>query len=263
MDAARRCCPTWSTCVGTLHRHPELGLELPLTQAAVLDALDGLGLEVTVGERLSSVVADLGRCPTGPTIVLRGDMDALPMPEDTGLDFASRPVDTMHACGHDAHTSMLVGAARLLAARRESSRTVRFMFQPGEEGDGGAELMIDDGVLDGVDGAFAMHVAPNVPVGVVAWKRRRSAGLGGRAGDHRHGPRRPCLDTALGHRSGAGGVRDRPGSAVDDHPDRRRVRSGGADGEPVQLGHGHQRDRGPDRTSGDPADGLRTHAGQP
>jgi hippurate hydrolase len=155
----------------TLHRHPELGLDLPRTQAAVLDALDGLGLELTVGERLSSVVADLDGGRPGPTILLRGDMDALPMPEDTGLDFASTVDNTMHACGHDAHTAMLVGAARLLAARRdELAGRVRFMFQPGEEGSGGAAIMIDDGVLDGVDGAFAIHVAPNVPAGIVAWK---------------------------------------------------------------------------------------------
>jgi amidohydrolase len=155
----------------TLHRHPELGLDLPRTQAAVLDALDGLGLELTVGERLSSVVADLDGGRPGPTILLRGDMDALPMPEDTGLEFASKVDNTMHACGHDAHTAMLVGAARLLAARRdELAGRVRFMFQPGEEGSGGAAIMIDDGVLDGVDGAFAIHVAPNVPAGIVAWK---------------------------------------------------------------------------------------------
>ncbi len=154
-----------------LHVHPEIGLDLPRTQAAVLDALDGLGLEISVGERLSSVVADLQGGRPGPTILLRGDMDALPMTEDTGLDFASSTGDTMHACGHDAHTAMLVGAARLLAARREDlPGRVRFMFQPGEEGSGGAALMIDDGVLDGVDGAFAIHVAPNVPAGIVAWK---------------------------------------------------------------------------------------------
>lgn len=154
-----------------LHLHPELGLDLPRTQAAVLDALEGLDLTLTVGERLSSVVADLEGGRPGPTILLRGDMDALPMSEDTGLDFASRTGDTMHACGHDAHTAMLVGAARLLAARREElPGRVRFMFQPGEEGSGGAALMMEDGVLDGVDGAFAIHVAPNVPAGIVAWK---------------------------------------------------------------------------------------------
>ncbi len=154
-----------------LHRHPELGLELPRTQAAVLDALDDLGLEISVGEQLSSVVADLHGGRPGPTVLLRGDMDALPMPEDTGLEFASTVENTMHACGHDAHTAMLVGAARLLAAHRdELAGNVRFMFQPGEEGSGGAALMIDEGVLDGVDGAFAIHIAPNVPAGIVAWR---------------------------------------------------------------------------------------------
>ena len=154
-----------------LHRHPELGLSLPRTQQAVLGAIDALGLEVRTGEGLSSVVADLDTGRPGPTILLRGDMDALPMPEDTGLEFASERGDAMHACGHDAHTAMLVGAARLLAERREElSGRVRFMFQPGEEGDGGAPIMIEEGVLDGVDAAFAIHVAPNVPTGIVGWK---------------------------------------------------------------------------------------------
>ena len=155
----------------TLHRHPELGLDLPRTQAAVLESLDGLGLQVRTGSALSSVVADLEGGSPGPTILLRGDMDALPMPEDTGLDFASGVDNTMHACGHDAHTAMLVGAARLLAARRDTlAGRVRFMFQPGEEGDGGAVHMIDEGVLDGVDAAFAIHVAPNLWSGSVAYR---------------------------------------------------------------------------------------------
>jgi amidohydrolase len=154
-----------------LHRHPELGLDLPRTQAAVLDALDDLGLEVRTGHGLTSVVADLRGGADGPTVLLRGDMDALPMPEDTGLDFASTIDNTMHACGHDAHTAMLVGAARLLASRREAlPGRVRFMFQPGEEGDGGAAQMIDEGVLDGVSGAFALHVAPNLWSGTVAFR---------------------------------------------------------------------------------------------
>jgi len=154
-----------------LHRHPELGLDLPHTQAAVLESLEGLGLEVSVGEGLSSIVADLDGGLDGPTILLRGDMDALPMPEDTGLDFASELPNVMHACGHDAHTAMLAGAARLLSGVRDQlPGRVRFMFQPGEEGTGGARIMIDEGVLDGVDAAFAMHVAPNVPAGTVVWK---------------------------------------------------------------------------------------------
>ena len=171
LDTARELLPDVVDLRRQLHRHPELGLELPRTQSAVLDALDGLGLEISVGERLSSIVADLRGGRPGPTVLLRGDMDALPMPEDTGLDFASTVDNTMHACGHDAHTAMLVGAARLLSARRDDlAGNVRFMFQPGEEGSGGAALMIDEGVLDGVDAAFAMHIAPNVPSGIVAWR---------------------------------------------------------------------------------------------
>jgi hippurate hydrolase len=160
----------------TLHEHPELGLELPFTQERVLEAIDGLGLDVQVGETTTSVVATLDGAHPGPTILLRGDMDALPMPEDTGLDFSSRVEGAMHACGHDLHTTMLVGAARLLAARRsELAGSVRFMFQPGEEGHHGARYMLDEGLLDAdpdrpVTGAFALHVFSVLPAGVVALK---------------------------------------------------------------------------------------------
>lgn len=149
-----------------LHAHPELGLDLPHTQAAVEEFLDGLELRVRRGVALTSVVADLETGRPGPTILLRGDMDALAMPEDTGLDFASEVEGRMHACGHDAHTAMLAGAARVLAGNRDQlCGRVRFMFQPGEEGHGGAAVMIDEGVLDGVDAAFAMHVTPNLASG--------------------------------------------------------------------------------------------------
>jgi hippurate hydrolase len=156
-----------------IHRTPELGLVLPETQAAVLDAIDGFGLDVRTGTSVSSVVADL-HGEDGPVVLLRADMDALPMPEDTGLDFASGVDGCMHACGHDAHTAMLVGATRLLHARRsELAGTVRLMFQPGEEGHHGARYMIDEGVLDGdnpVAAAFALHVSPNLPSGTI-WTR--------------------------------------------------------------------------------------------
>jgi amidohydrolase len=155
-----------------IHRHPELGLTLPRTQAAVLEALDGLGLDVRTGQRTTSVVARLTGARPGPTILLRGDMDALPMPEDTGLPFASEVPNTMHACGHDGHTAMLAGAARLLARRRDSlAGSVLFMFQPGEEGYHGARVMIEEGLLDGPDaptGAFAMHVTHRRPAGVIS-----------------------------------------------------------------------------------------------
>jgi amidohydrolase len=151
-----------------IHRAPELGLHLPRTQERVLDAIDGLGLVVSTGDEVTSVVADLAGEHAGPTVLLRADMDALPMPEDTGLEFASEIDGCMHACGHDAHTAMLVGAVRLLHARRASLRgTVRLMFQPGEEGFHGARFMIDEGALDGVAAGFALHVSPNLPAGSV------------------------------------------------------------------------------------------------
>ncbi len=152
-----------------IHAEPEIGLDLPLTQTRVLDALaDVDGLDVTVGSGLSSVVATLGGDAEGPTILLRADMDALPMPEDTGLEFASRHPGVMHACGHDAHVAMLYGAVRLLADRRRDLRgTVKFVFQPGEEGYAGARRCIDEGLLrdPDVDAAFALHISPNLPSG--------------------------------------------------------------------------------------------------
>jgi len=155
-----------------IHRRPELGLHLPATQATVLGAIDGLELEVRTGNRTTSVVASLDGSRPGPTLLLRADMDALPMPEDTGLEFASEIDGAMHACGHDAHVAMLVGAARLLAGRRDQlAGRVLFMFQPGEEGHHGARIMIEEGLLDGNQApaaAFAIHTSPKRRAGVVA-----------------------------------------------------------------------------------------------
>src|SRR5213594_4290499 len=155
-----------------VHRHPELGLVLPRTQATVLEALAGLPLDVRTGQRTTSVVARLAGARPGPTILLRADMDALPMAEETGLPFASEVAGAMHACGHDAHTAMLVGAARLLAAHRDSlAGDVVFMFQPGEEGWDGAGHMLEEGLLEAagrpVESAYAMHVmSAELPRGV-------------------------------------------------------------------------------------------------
>lgn len=158
-----------------LHRRPEIGLDLPETQRAVLDALDGLPLEIVTGTSSSSVTAVLrGTGPTrglSPAVLLRGDMDALPIQENTGLEFASTIDGVMHACGHDLHTTMLVGAARLLSAHRDALHgDVVFMFQPGEEGYDGAGHMLAEGVLDAagpkVSRAFGMHViAAHLPRG--------------------------------------------------------------------------------------------------
>ena len=157
-----------------IHREPELGLELPRTQARVLAALRGLPLDVRQGQRTTSVVADLRGGASGRTLILRADMDALPLQEDADVPFRSILDGRMHACGHDAHTAMLVGAARLLARHQaDLSGTVRFMFQPGEEGYAGARVMLDEGLLDPPAGgaapsaAFALHATPRWATGTV------------------------------------------------------------------------------------------------
>ena len=114
LDAARKILPEVIALRRRLHRVPEVGLELPLTQALVLDAVRGLGLEPVAGVTVGSVVATIEGAGPGPTILLRADMDGLPLTEETGLDFASEHDGQMHACGHDTHVAMLMGAARLL-----------------------------------------------------------------------------------------------------------------------------------------------------
>ena len=157
-----------------LHQIPELGLTLPRTHEHVLAALDGLPLEISTGDSLSSVTAVLrGGSPGGRSVLLRGDMDALPVVERTDAPFAATG-DTMHACGHDLHTAMLVGAARVLTAQRRAlAGDVVFMFQPGEEGHDGARHMVSEGVLDAagrrIDAAFAIHVTSSLlPAGQFA-----------------------------------------------------------------------------------------------
>ena len=115
------------------------------------NALEGLPLEIHLHETTSGIAAVLEGGRSGPTIVLRGDMDGLAMPEDTGLEFSSEHEGQMHACGHDLHTTMLIGAARMLSARREElAGQVLFMFQPGEEGHFGARFMLEEGLLQRV-----------------------------------------------------------------------------------------------------------------
>lgn len=154
-----------------LHGIPETGLDLPRTQEAVLAALDGLPLEVATGSGLTSVTAVLRGAAPGPVVLLRGDMDALPVAERTGLPFAATGAhgERMHACGHDFHTAMLAGAARLLSAHRDRlAGTVLFMFQPGEEGYDGAGHMLAEGVLAAAGpgqrpvAAYALHVLSSI-----------------------------------------------------------------------------------------------------
>lgn len=171
LDAASGVQPDTVELRRAIHAEPELGLQLPETQDKILQALTGLGLDITKGESTTSVVADLDTGRDGPTVLLRGDMDALPLQEDNDVPWRSIHEQRMHACGHDAHVSMLVSAARILSENKsELTGKVRFMFQPGEEGFHGARYMIEEGVLDGVDRAFAIHVFTNMPNGLFVSK---------------------------------------------------------------------------------------------
>ena len=193
-----------------LHRVPEIGLQIPLTQAIVADAVRGLGLEPVLGRSTTSVAATIQGTGAGDgadrVIVLRGDMDALPLTEETGLDFASGHPGVMHACGHDTHVAMLLGGARLLLERRDRfAGRVVLMFQPGEEGYHGARLMIEDGFLDGIEGqpgaaAFAIHISTRYPAGTL---------------NVRHGPLLAAADRLLLTVRGRGGHASAPFLAVD------------------------------------------------
>lgn len=140
-----------------LHRFPEIGLDLPRTAEFVKRQLTAAGVEYKTYQNHSGITAVIGHGP-GKTIGIRADMDGLPIKEETGLSYASAN-DNMHACGHDAHTAVLVAVAVLLKAHEdELPGRVKLIFQPAEEGPGGAEPMVKDGVLDDVDALLAMHV---------------------------------------------------------------------------------------------------------
>ena len=153
-----------------IHREPELGFDTKKTAEKVLSALEGLPLDIQTGVAENGIVATLFS-GEGPTVGLRADMDALPIHEETGLPFASEIEGKMHACGHDGHTSMLVGAAHALCGMRERlNGTVKFFFQPAEEGGGGGKVMVDEGVADDVESVFALHLWPGLPFGTAATK---------------------------------------------------------------------------------------------
>jgi amidohydrolase len=192
MDSARALQPQLVGWRRDIHQHPELSGQERRTAALVAAHLRRLGLAVRAGIGGHGVVGVLtggqGDAPAGRTIALRADMDALPVQEATGLPFASRAVQqhmgqdspVAHACGHDGHTAMLMGAADLLAARRAEWRgRVVFIFQPAEEGvssppregeSWGAKAMVEAGVMDGVDAIYGLHLLPNVPSGVLGWR---------------------------------------------------------------------------------------------
>jgi hippurate hydrolase len=192
-----------------LHQIPEVGLHLPRTQQRVLAALADLPLEVTTGSALSSVTAVLRGAHPGPAVLLRADMDALPITERTGLPYSSHREGAMHACGHDLHTAGVMGAAWLLAARRdELAGDVVFMFQPGEEGLDGAEHMIREGVLDAAGrplaAAYGLHVfSAQFPTGHFA---------------SRPGPLMASADGLFVRVVGSGGHGGRPHHALDPVP---------------------------------------------
>ena len=178
-----------------IHSEPELGLDCPLTREKIEKSLSGLPLAFCHSAKTSGFVAILEGARPGRTVLLRGDMDALPIQEDTGLDFASREKGKMHACGHDSHSAMLASAARILCGMRdELSGKILFMFQPGEEGHHGARFMLDEGLLGDPlpDAAFALHIWPTLPHRTVACRpgtilastdtlRARIVGKGGHA----------------------------------------------------------------------------------
>ncbi len=180
-----------------IHSNPELSFEEHRTADLVARELEEIGL---VPERMAgtSVVADLGE--GGPTVALRADMDALPIPERTGLPFASKVEGVMHACGHDAHAAMLVGAAAALGSDPPPNGRVRFIFQPAEERGGGAARLIEDGVLEDVDAVFGQHVDRHYDPGRIAMSE---------------GPMSAYSDSFIVKINGGGGHGARPHEAVD------------------------------------------------
>jgi len=156
-----------------LHAHPELGFEEHRTSGIVAERLRALGFEVHTGIGKTGVVGVLHGARPGKTIMLRADMDGLPIDEENDVPYRSQTREHMHACGHDGHVAMLLGAARIVTGRRdEVAGTVCFLFQPAEEGKGGAKAMVEDGVLErfGVERAYGLHLASAHPAGQVGFR---------------------------------------------------------------------------------------------
>jgi len=172
LDSARALAPRIISDRRTIHSHPEMAYEEEQTSTLVQARLRDLGIPFLAGLAKTGVVAQIkGELGDGPCVLLRADMDALPIEERSGVPFASEIPGVMHACGHDAHTAMLLGAAQLLMDRRSSfAGSVKLMFQPAEEGGAGADRMIDAGVLSDpqVDAAFMLHVWPELDTGQVS-----------------------------------------------------------------------------------------------
>nr|MBP7691183.1 amidohydrolase [Anaerolineales bacterium] len=169
---AQQLLPEMSARRRDFHRHPELGFQEVRTAGIVAQELNRLGLEVTTGVGRTGVVGVLEGDQPGPTVLLRFDMDALPITEANAVDYASETPGVMHACGHDGHTTIGLAVAKLLTPwRARMAGTLKFVFQPAEEGLGGAEAMVQDGVLDRLgpapERALALHLWNSEPVGWV------------------------------------------------------------------------------------------------
>ena len=192
----------------TIHTNPELGYDLPKTTALVEAKLREFGVdEITTGIGKSGIVALVRGKSTasGRVIGLRADMDALPIHEKTGVEYASQTDGKMHACGHDGHTAMLLGAAKYLAETRNFDGTVALIFQPAEEGGAGGEAMVQDGMMEqfGIEEVYALHNVPGLPVGQFAFAR---------------GPAMAATDEFYVHVRGKGGHAARPHMTVDPVP---------------------------------------------
>ena len=183
-----------------LHQHPELSLQERRTANQVCKFLDGLNIEYQRGVSGTGVVAEIPAAAAGPYVALRADMDALPVIEETGLPFASQNAGVMHACGHDGHTAMLLGAASLLAAEEELPAPVRLIFQPAEETAEGAKAMTEAGVLKNVAMIFGGHIDRHFPLGSIAVTE---------------GPVNASTDSFSISISGTGGHAARPHETVD------------------------------------------------
>lgn len=155
-----------------LHQVPEIGTNLPGTQAIIARELDQMGVSYKKNQRDSGIIGEIKGAHPGKTILLRADIDGLPITEATGVDYTSKHESCMHACGHDAHGAMLLGALKILQENRDTLKgIVRFVFQTGEEICRGARLAIEEGVLDGVDNVFGLHIGSiagaDVPAGTL------------------------------------------------------------------------------------------------
>ncbi len=189
-----------------LHTIPELALDCPKTAAFVAERLTDFGVdELHEGIAQTGIVAIINGQGEGPTIGLRADMDALPIHEETGVPYASTHPGKMHACGHDGHTAMLLGAAKYLAETRKFSGRVALIFQPGEEAGGGGEVMVQEGIMDRFDigQVYAIHNAPNLPLETFHTNP---------------GPIMAAADTFHIHLNGKGGHAARPHDCVDPVP---------------------------------------------